>query len=77
MHSKVFLIIVQYIRMYDFFSEMAEYAHTYEGSSYRLVQTPMNWLDAQVNAVALSFLFRHFAEPLFSSGYTTIFYFDY
>ena len=41
--------------MYDFFSEMAEYSHTYDGSSYRVVQTPMNWLDAQVNAVALSF----------------------
>ena len=62
--------------MYDFFSEMAEYSHTYDGSSYRVVQTPMNWLDAQVNAVALSF-FRHFAEPLFSTGYITIFYFDY
>ena len=37
-----------------FFSEMAEYSHTFEGSSYRFVQTPMNWLDAQVNAVALS-----------------------
>ena len=31
---------------------MAEYQHTHNGSSYRLVQTPMNWIDAQVSAVA-------------------------
>ena len=31
---------------------MAEYEHTHNGSSYRLVKTPMNWIDAQVSAVA-------------------------
>ena len=39
--------------MDDLFSEMAEYSHPHNGSSYRVVQTLMNWLDAQVSAVVL------------------------
>ena len=57
MHSKVFLIIVQYIRMDVFFSEMAEYSRTHNGSSYRVVETLMNWYDAQVSIVAWSIVF--------------------
>ena len=56
MHSKVILIIVQYIRI-DFFSEMTEYSLTHNGSSYRVVPTLMNWFHAQVSIVAWSIVF--------------------